>query len=37
MRIGIAMIWVLAAWTSSAVDFQKDIQTLLKNKCSRCQ
>ena len=30
------MIWVLAAWTSSAVDFQKDIQPLLKNKCSRC-
>ena len=36
MRIGIAMIWVLAAWTSHAVDFQKDIQPLLKNKCSRC-
>ena len=36
MRIGIAMIWVLAVWTSSAVDFQKDIQPLLKNKCSRC-
>ena len=30
------MIWVLAAWTSYAVDFQKDIQPLLKNKCSRC-
>ena len=36
MRIGLAITWMMAAWASAAVDFQKDIQPLLKNKCSRC-
>ena len=36
MRIGLAIAWMMAAWASAAVDFQKDIQPLLKNKCSRC-
>ena len=36
MRIGIAIAWIMVALTSFAVDFQEDIQPLLKNKCSRC-
>ena len=36
MRIGLAIILAVTVLPTQAVDFQKDIQPLLKNKCSRC-
>ena len=36
MRIWIAIIIAGTLFSVNAVDFKKDIQPLLKNKCSRC-
>ena len=36
VRIGIAIIFSVAVFPAQAVDFAKEIQPLLKNKCSRC-
>ena len=36
MCIGLAIILAVAVFPTQAVDFKKDIQPLLKNKCSRC-
>ncbi len=36
VRISIAIIFSVAVFSAQAVDFKKDIQPLLKNKCSRC-
>ena len=35
-RIRLAIILTIAVFPAQAVDFKKDIQPLLKNKCSRC-
>ena len=36
VRIRLAIILTVAVFPTQAVDFKKDIQPLLKNKCSRC-
>jgi len=36
MRIGYTILVCLSVLTAQAIDFKKDIQPLLKNKCSRC-